>query len=279
MRRRKFAVCLNLHGGPTSTLLTRLSGSDWTIGFHHFRSPRTYDFLVPDALPILGRPFIHTAELEAFAFFWLGLPRQDVPRARLTIDPAHASWWRDRRRTLGLPESASYAVIHPTAVYSTKRWAPEHFARLGDWLESKAGIPCLYTCGPSEEGVLDAVERARTSFGHDPPMRRLQAVGLGQFAAALSEARLFVGNDSGPAHMAAALACPLVAVFGSSNSALWGPWPAGQSVARIVQNPFDCNPCPGDRCYRFDQPECIRSISFEQVRDAVLELLRGSAWP
>lgn len=276
VRRRRFAVCLNLHGGPTSRWLTRLSGAEWKVGFHHFRATGAYDFLIPDALPILGRPSIHTAELQAFAFFWLGLPRADVPRAFLAVDPRHAAWWRERRVALGLHEGSDYAVIHPTALYPTKQWAPERFARLGDWLESEAGLPCLYSCGPGEGSALNAVERAAGSSIRQR-LRRLEGAGLGQFAAVLAGARLFVGNDSGPAHMAAALGRPLVVIFGSSNSAIWGPWPPGLASARLVENAFDCKPCPGDRCYRFERPECILSVTLEQVREVVERVLQARA--
>ena len=121
--------------------------------------------------------------------------------------------------------------------------------------------------------MLDAVEKAAGA-----PLRRLEGVSLAQFAAALAGARLFVGNDSGPAHMAAALARPVVVIFGSSSSPIWGPWPRQDSdpAARVVQNPFDCNPCPGDRCYQFARPECILSVTFDQVKDAVEEVLAQS---
>jgi ADP-heptose:LPS heptosyltransferase len=104
-------------------------------------------------------------------------------------------------------------------------------------------------------------------------------VSLAQFAAALGGARLFVGNDSGPAHMAAALSRPVVVIFGSSSSPIWGPWPRESlnSGARVVQNPFDCNPCPGDRCYQFARPECILSVTFDQVKGAVEEVLAQSS--
>jgi len=130
--------------------------------------------------------------------------------------------------------------------------------------------------------VLDAVERAAQG-----PIRRLERASLGEFAAALAGARLFVGNDSGPAHMAMALGRPSVVIFGSSSSAIWGPWPppgspiasapgASASWARVVQNFYECNPCPGDRCYRFSRPECILSVTPEQVTSAVEDVLKQS---
>lgn len=273
IRARRFALCLNLHGGPTSTLLAWLSGARWKAGFEHFRRRRIYQILVPDARTILGQPTIHTAEHQASAFFHLGLPRHQIPPARLVVAAAHKAWWRQKRSTLGIASGCEYALLHPAALYATKEWAPENFARLGAWLEGEAGLSVVYSCGPGETAVLDAVERAAGRT-----IRRLAGPGLGQFAAALAGVRLFVGNDSGPAHMAAGLGRPGVVIFGSSSSPIWGPW-SPVSAWRVVQNPYDCNPCPGDRCYRFERPECILSVTFEQVRSAVKAVLTQSAQP
>lgn len=283
LRRRKFLLCVNLHGGPTSNLLAWMSGARWKAGFEHFRSRRVYQVLIPDARAILGQPSIHTAEHQASAFFYLGLPRREIPRAHLFVSAAHETWWQEKRVSLRIGEGQDYALVHPTALFATKQWAPEHFARLGAYLEREAGLVPVYSCGPAESAVLDAVERLASE-----PIRRLEGASLGQFAAALSRTRLFVGNDSGPAHMASALGRPSVVIFGSSSSQIWGPWPrpaqsgagppeATGSLARIVQNFYDCNPCPGDRCYRFERPECILSVSFEQVRSAVEAVLLQTA--
>lgn len=273
LRRRRFALCLNLHGGPTSTQLAWSSGARTKAGFEHFRSRRFYHFLIPDARTILGQPAVHTAEHQASALFWMGLPRREVPRARLFVSAQDEAWWRDTHVKLGVPAGREYALIHPTALYRTKQWAPGNFARLGGYLEREAGILPIYSCGPGESAVLDAV---RDAAGFE--IRRLENAGLGGFAAALAGARLFVGNDSGPAHMAVALGRPTVVIFGSSSSQIWGPWPPG-GVGRVVQNFWECNPCPGDHCYRFERPECILSVEFEPVRAAVEEALKAAASP
>jgi len=273
LRRRRFALCLNLHGGPTSTQLAWLSGARTKAGFEHFRSRRFYDFLIPDARTILGQPAVHTAEHQASALFWLGLPRREIPRARLFVSPQNEAGWQETRAKLGVPPGRGYALIHPTALYATKQWAPANFAKLGEYLEREAGILPIYSCGPGESAVLDAV---RDAAGFE--IRRLESAGLGEFAAALAGARLFAGNDSGPAHMAAALGRPTVVIFGSSSSKIWGPWPPG-GAGRVVQNFWECNPCPGDHCYRFERPECILSVEFEPVRAAVEEVLKAAANP
>ena len=273
IRRRGFALCVNLHGGPTSTFLTRFSGAPLKVGFHHYRSRSVYDILIPDARTILNQPALHTAELQACAFFWLGLRRSEIPPARLSVTARHAASWDQMRTDLLLPR-AGYAIVHPTALYTTKQWPAAEFARLGSWLEHDFGTKVVYSCGPGEGPSLDAVEQAAQEAGVRS-IRRLEGVGLGEFAAALAGARLFVGNDSGPAHMAAALGRPSVVIFGSSDSQIWGPWPRHdpKRPSRVVQNFYPCNPCPGDRCYCFNQPECILSVTFDQVRSAVEQVL------
>jgi ADP-heptose:LPS heptosyltransferase len=274
LRRKELAVCVNLHGGPTSRFLTRLCGAGTKVGFEHFRSPRHYQILVPDARLILNQPTIHTAEHQACAFFYLGLPRQEIPRARVFVSAEDKAWWKQWRSSLGLEIGQEYVMLHPTALYETKRWAAEKFAQLALVFEQEMDLKPVFSCGPGEGAILDAIQSASSSA-----LRRLENCRLGQLAAALAEARLFVGNDSGPAHIAAALSRPLVVVFGSSSSAIWGPWPRETSdpSMKVVQNSYECNPCPGDRCYRFERPECVLSVSFEQVKSAVEIVLVRSA--
>ncbi len=274
LRQREFPLCINLHGGPTSTFLTRFSGARWRVGFHHYRAQGAYNVIIPDARTILGQPALHTAELQASAFFWLGLPRQTVPPARLFVSPQSQTWWDGERARLGVSREQEYAIIHPAALYATKQWAAEKFAQVGAALERDGGIAPVYCCGPGEAAVLDAVERVAAA-----PIRRLRTAGLGELAAAISGARLFLGNDSGPAHMAAALGRPAVVIFGSSSSMIWGPWPppGASRPSVVVQNPYECNPCPGDRCYRYEHPECILSVTVEQVRAAIESVLEASS--
>jgi heptosyltransferase-3 len=277
LRKRNFALCVNLHGGPTSTQLLRLSGARWKAGFFHFRSQGAYDFAIPNPTAILARPAVHTAEHQAAPFFWLGLPLQPVPPSEVFVTQSGERACQDELRRLGLPPGRDYAVIHPPALYATKQWPAERFARLGQYVEERTGLSVIYSCGPGESACLDSVERA-----YGAPVRRMDGPSLSVFISLIAGAKLFVGNDSGPSHVAAALGCPLVVIFGSSNSLIWGPWTGSsgyeassqrQNIFRVVQNSYPCNPCPGDRCYCFERPECILSVTLEQVRAAVDSVL------
>lgn len=264
IRRGDYQLCINLHGGPTSSMIAAWCGARWKVAFGHFRRKNIYDFLIPDPRENWDQKNIHTAEHLASAFFHLGLPRGEVPPAEIRLTATDHDWWARKRQSLGLSGNP-YVVIHPTALFTTKQWAPENFAALGARLDSRFEV--VYSCGPGESSALDAVEKAAGK-----KVCRLEGAGLRHFAAALAEARLFIGNDSGPTHIAATVGIPGVVIFSSSNSAIWAPW-RPRAPWRIVQNHFDCNPCPGDRCYQFERPECILSVTLDQVHSAVEDVL------
>jgi ADP-heptose:LPS heptosyltransferase len=90
---------------------------------------------------------------------------------------------------------------------------------------------------------------------------------LPELAAFSSKAKLFVGNDSGVAHIAAAVQTPSVVVFGSSNRDHWRPWTDAPN--EIVYESFACQPCPGYECEEFGDPKCILSVSAEKVFAAI----------
>ena len=267
IRRSDFDAVINLHGGPTSAWLTRLSGARLRAGFAYFRSPSAYTLRVPTAQEILRRVGpVHTAEHVASCFFWLGVPSDAIPPAEVYPSPSARERVAAKLRSFGIGAGEGYAVVHPTALYHTKRWKAAGFAEVSDYLEAAHGLRSVYVCAESEVRTLDAVER------HAPrPLLRAVDWPIRDLVALMAGARVFVGNDSGPAHIAAAARIPVVTIFGSSHSAVWGPWKAVDSA--VVQNYFDCNPCAGDRCYAFAEPRCILSITTEQVRvclDAVL---------
>ncbi len=88
-----------------------------------------------------------------------------------------------------------------------------------------------------------------------------------------ARASLFVGNDSGIAHMAAAVSTPQVVVFGSSNVAHWRPWT--NAPAEVVREEMPCAPCPGYTCAEFGVAECIRRVPVERVNDAINRVLKA----
>ena len=201
-------LCLNLHGGPSSAALTALSGARWRAAFAHFRFQRVYNIRIPRAqlvLEVEGK--VHTAEHLASAAFYLGAARVEIPRARLFVSlndvPANA-----RADSPASP----YAVIHPAAAEPGKTWPADRFCAVASYLQQSFDLTPVFIGGPRDD--LSAFREWRTVSG--APLSEIKSL--------LAGAVLFAGNDSGPAHMAAAFGIPVVVVFGSSDPVVWGPW-------------------------------------------------------
>jgi heptosyltransferase III len=198
-------LCLNLHGGSRSALLTLLSEAPLRAGFSHFRFSRIYNVRIPRAQEILGeeRP-VHTAEHLASAIFYLGAPSTAIPRAKLFAEPLASG-------------RGAVAVLHPLASHPLKTWPAPRFIAVARHLRA-SGIEPVFIAGRGED--LNAFAGFRTVCG--APLSHVMRL--------LASAVLFIGNDSGPAHMAAALGIPVVVLFGASSTAAWQPWKAEAEV-------------------------------------------------
>ncbi len=266
LRRRRFPAVFNQHGGPTSALLTAAIGAPVRVCWAHCQFPFVYSVRVPGGEHFYGPRKVHTVEHRLTQFYWCGLPRGPIPRPSVYPQPEARAAVAGRLAQSGLAPGAAYAVVHAGAAYFTKRWSLPGFAGVGQWLKRETGATPVFILGPADREIAEPL---RESAG--PGAIFLDSLRLRELIALLAGARLFLGNDSGPAHLATAAGCPNVVIFGSSDSTLWRPW---QAPHRIVQNHYHCNPCRGDRCYAFAEPQCILSVSEEQVRAACAELLQ-----
>ena len=198
-------LTLNLHGGTASARLTLASRSRFRAGLKHFRFGLLYNVRIPRAQEILQVDRkVHTAEHLASAMFFLGVPGAEIPRARLFAAPSH-------RRT-------PYAVLHPKASAEDKTWPATKFLKVAEHLQKQLGIQPVFIAGPGES--LD-------EFNGYP---QVAGASLEEVKSLLAEAALFVGNDSGPAHMAAAFQAPSIVLFGSSDPEIWRPWRTESAV-------------------------------------------------
>ncbi len=242
-------LCIDMHGGSTAAWLTALSGARWRAGFRHFRRHWAYNVRIPRAQEVLGRTAdakIHTAEHHAAAVIHLGADDGKIPPARLATKVPRPT--------------PPYAVIHPSAAYRTKEWSIDRFRDLAAKIGGRHGLRPIFLLGPGEESTAPKLSEFDLRQGLAMPL----------LLSLLARARLFVGNDSGPAHIAASYGVPCVVVFGSSDSGVWHPW---RTPYRVVETPWECKPCPGDRCYAFDEPHCILSVGLDDVSLAVSDLL------
>lgn len=224
-------LAVNFHGGARSMALAAASRAPFKAGFAHHRASGLYNVRIPRAQEILGEERkVHTAEHLASAIFYLGAPRSEIPRAWLTAEPARAA--------------RPYAVLHPAASAPEKTWPAEGFLRVARHLETAGGLEPVFVAGPGDD--LSPFAGRRVLAG--APLAELKSL--------LAGASLFIGNDSGPAHMAAAFGVPVVVLYGPSDPVIWAPWKTASEI--------------------FSSPEGIERIQPDAVIAAV-ERLRVAA--
>lgn len=262
LRAAGYDVVYNLHGGTTATFLTRATGASHRVGFETYQYAQLHNHQAPSPLSLWGQQKTHSVEQQLALLGWTGVPVTDRPRTQLGIKPEAAEAVAQRLAAAGL-EGKKLALIHPAAAFATKQWATENFARVIEHLAARDFAP-LAIAAPHESALIEDLISATsvniTTF----------FLSLPEVTALAARSQLFVGNDSGIAHIAAAVGTPSVVIFGSSNIAHWRPW--NRAAAEVVFEEMPCQPCHGYFCEKFAQPECILRVPVSRVIAAIERL-------
>ncbi len=268
LRANRYDVVYNLHGGTTATFLSRATGAKHRVGYASYQYSRLHNHVAPSPLRIWSRDKLHSVEQQLALLGWTGVPVTDRPPTQLAVTEEAATTIAQRLGNAGLDQTP-FAVLHPAAAFATKQWAAGNFARIADEL-ARRELPAVVITTEKEVSVVEEIKRNAAA-----PIVATTDLSLPEITALLSRARLFVGNDSGIAHMAAAVETPAVVIFGSSNRAHWSPW--SQNASEVVYEELECQPCHGYFCEKFEEPECIKRVPVERVTAAIERVLRESA--
>ena len=269
LRATRYDVVYNLHGGTTATLLTRATGARHRVGFGHYQYRWLHNHLAPSSAELWGTSKLHSVEQQLALLGWTGVPVTDRPPTSLAVTTEAAASVTRKLRECGFDETRPFAVLHPGASYLTKQWAVDKFARVAEDL-ARRGLPSVVIAAPAEEPIIAALIKESQA-----PVTGLATLTLPEITALTARSRLFVGNDSGIAHIAAATGTPSVVIFGSSNVTHWRPWATQPN--EIVREELPCQPCHGYFCAEFEKPECIIRVPVERVTGAIDRVLRESA--
>ena len=267
IRDRDYDVVFNQHGGTTSTFLTRAAGARHRIGYASYQYNFLYSDLHPSPAEFWGTNKVHSAEQQLALLGFVGIPVEDRPKSRLFVTEAARAAVDSKLNdsAFRIPHSA-FALIHPTTAFFTKQWPVKNFARTAEFLAEK-GLSVIAIASKAESQILNnltAESKVKITTFDD--------LTLPEITALAERAKLFVGNDSGMAHIAGAVNTPTVVIFGSSNRDHWHPWTDAPN--EIVYEKFDCQPCPGYECKQFGDARCILNIKPESVFAAIDRVLK-----
>ncbi len=278
LRARRFDLCFVLDRGPLLTLLPWLAGVPHRVGLDS--GGRGFSLTIK----VRPQPDRHEVEVYLDILREVGI-NPGLPGLEFYPTAEERAW-----ATNALPRQpgARWVALHaaggdnPGMSLHAKRWWPERFAALGDLLLAR-GARLVLVGSPAEQPVSALVLSLLATPEDREPGKVLDLTGqtsIGSLAALLERCQLYVGNDAGPTHLAAAMGTPAIAIFGPSDSTLYAPYsPVGVA---LHHRPY-CSPCLRHGIYRF-VPNCVLQCLAGTTPSAVLAAaeqlvpeLRGTA--
>ena len=267
LKARRYDLIVHLTEHPRGSWLKQLLGIRYGVAAELGSRQRWGWKSFSHLYPRVGGGKRHTVETNLDALRRIGIQPQLAER-QLVLDPGDAA--REKiRALLGKHHlgAKSFIHLHPTARWLFKTWPEQKVAELIRQLEHD-GQRVVMTSAPDAQ-ELAMVERIRVAGG-DTAVDLSGQFSLKELAALTAQAKLFVGVDSAPMHIAAAMQTPVVALFGPSGDVEWGPWMVPH---RIVTSAHPCRPCGQDGCGGGKVSECLTTLPTSSVRLAIDALI------
>jgi len=253
LRAQRYQVAVDFQGAVRSALLSRWSGAPMVYGSAQPRENVASMFYARQVM-VRGNHIVeqNLSLAEAVAHRSLEMPEVEFPH-----DQAVEKQCEDR-----LAGIRDFVLLNPGAGWGAKQWPAERYGQVARRL-AEDGLKSLINFGPGEEPLVRAVELASDGTAQGV------AGSLTELIALTRRARLFIGGDTGPMHLAAALGIPVVAIFGPTNPARNGPFGTRSIVLRSPASPTThsrrAQPDPG-----------MLEISSDEVVAAAQRLLRSN---
>lgn len=256
VRAARYDVAVDLQGAIRSAVLARWSRARVVYGA---AEPRESPASLWYTRPVLASG-VHVIEQNVSVAAAVAGRKMSVPPIALPHDPA-----AEQRMSQGLAQRGirGYAILNPGAGWGAKRWPAQRYGQVAKALAA-IGLRSILNCGPGEENLAREAEAASEGAAQS------MTCSITDLIALTRRAQLFIGGDTGPLHMAAALQIPVVAIFGPTDPARNGPY-GTQSV--VLRNPAS----PTTHARRAQPDEGMLEISVDAVIDAARHLLANSA--
>ena len=262
LRRYRFDAAILLQNAIEAALITWLAGIPVRIGFD-----------TDGRRLFLSHPVRRTAAVRRFhqTRYYLGMLEGAGLRtgsADLELFPGREDAVRAERllREQGVLPGDRLVGLNASAAYGfAKQWPLDRFARLAGRLQAAYGVKLLLFGGPGDRDL----GRALASRIEGAVIDFCGQTRLGEAMALIRRCNVFITNDSGLMHVAAALNVPLIAIFGSTDPVATGP---ASTRSRVVRVPIECSPCLKPEC-PLGHLNCMKLITVDMVFEATREFL------
>ncbi|MGL5758113.1 putative lipopolysaccharide heptosyltransferase III [Plesiomonas sp.] len=268
VHRQHYDIVLNLADQWRSAILTKISGAKQRIGLNlPKREGIVWSYCHSDLIDCTPLQQLHTVEQNLAILAPLNLSQKSH---HVTMSYTDSDREQVQQHLTALNISQPYIVIQPSARWFFKCWQNARFAQVIDALQT-CGHTVILTSGPDPR-ELTMVAEIQSQCKIAQPASLSGQLSLPQLAALIDQATLFIGVDSVPMHMAAALQTPLIALFGPTKMHFWRPW---QAIGKVIWA-GDYGPLPDpDTISTHTEKRYLDMIPVEDVIQAAKELLHG----
>lgn len=265
-------VAIDFQGLLKSGVVAKASGAQKRIGFEttDLRERASRLFLTEQ---VKTAHITHVIEknlaLARAALLAAGVEGTDMRPGSTGYDfPIAVSAQDERYVDEAIAGCGKFAILNPGGGWPTKLWPAERFGQVADELLAAYGIRSFITYGPGEEGLAETVASSARAGSARPIASTLK-----QFVALARRAELFVGGDTGPLHLAAACATPIVGLYGPTSPERNGPFdPRDLTVARDLWCRADCH---RRSCWHWECMDIPVSKVQEAIASRIMRNIRG----
>ncbi len=258
LRQRQFDLVIDFLGNPRSAFLTLATGAPYRIGYDLRVRGKAYNIKIKRS----DSPRALDAYLDAL--HTLGIPIDDK-RTKVYFSGKDMEWAQKLLEGI-LPQNPGPLIaLNLGASWPAKTWSMSKFSELARQLIKRFNSTILLVVGPGQQKKI-----ANFNFMFDQPCPIVETNSLTRLAAVISHCNMYISNDCGPMHLAAAVGTPTIGIFGPSSPDIWFPYQEENGCVGLRNETENC--CGRDFCSR--SLPCINLISPQVVFKTVEALLR-----
>ena len=270
IRSFKADIAFNIEEDSVAHRLTQLSGATYRIGCSPARHKYGYHYAMPVNFAQRAEGQEHRWYSFQEVFTALGMSGSEARYLKLDPAPLSPTLKLDLE-SLGVDFSRKIIAVHAGATKAYKKWPSAHFAAMTSALLQQNQQVVFIGAGPDAVETAEVLAMIETSPSDARPVNLCNQMSLAELAAFFRHAAVFVGNDSGPSHLAAAMGVPGFVIFGPTDVSIWGPLASGTVVIKGTE-------ACGLECTRklcLHQHRCLKSIEPQLVADKLQRIVIG----
>lgn len=265
LRKARFDLAIDLRTGTRGAIMARVCGAPQRISFYARNEVfwRNWMFThLAEIPPVAGMYMV-----DYYHFLLKVFDISDRPgQLRLWVNPERQERLDSRCREMGFDPSLPFIALQPYSLWAHKDLPDEHYIRLIELVHSSFRTPVVIIGGPDDQPRAAAL-CCRANHAINMAGRTT----IGELPALLARSLLFIGIDSAGLHIAAAVGCPTIGIFGPSASESWAP---RGNKHLVLQAQEACSPCRNKGCHNSEQSLCLQRMSVLRILDALENRLK-----